>query len=442
LRFQHGPGTTANPVGAPLKNEHNILVALRRLGVMLSYNRFADQMLVAGLEGFGPELDDHAVVSLRLTIDRQFGFLPNKDYFYDVLANAALANSFHPIFDYFDTLSWDRQPRLDKWLTTYGGAKDTPYTNAAGRLMLLASVRRLRRPGCKFDEMLVLEGPQGTNKSSALKLLAVDDDWFLDDLPLGAASKDMIEQMTGKWIVEIADLHKKQKTDVNKIKAQLSRTEDRARLAYGRLAKSVRRSCVFFGTTNEDKYLEDPTGERRFWPIFTQRFDLEMLAHDRDQLWAEAVEMEARGESIRMDASLWTEAAIEQSQRSIVDPWYEHLDELLGEMNGKILNSDVWRLVGLTPDKMKRTDTLRIATVMRQLGFECGSLRFTISGQHGRKARGFVRGAAGSGREVQIFVRESVHDRRLSVHIGNSPEEAAAQEYQAAFLNGHDAEPF
>jgi hypothetical protein len=167
-----------------------------------------------------------------------------------------------------------------------------------------------------------------------------------------------------------------------------------------------------------------------------------MLAHDRDQLWAEAVEMEARGESIRMDASLWTEAAIEQSQRSIVDPWYEHLDELLGEMNGKILNSDVWRLVGLTPDKMKRTDTLRIATVMRQLGFECGSLRFTISGQHGRKARGFVRGAAGSGREVQIFVRESVHDRRLSVHIGNSPEEAAAQEYQAAFLNGHDAEPF
>lgn len=425
--------------GPPLKNERNILVALRRLGVGLSYNRFADRLLIEGLEGFGPELNDAAVTSLWLTIDRTFGFRPTKSYFYDVLTNAALANSFHPIFDYFATLEWDGTPRLDTWLIRYGGAKDTPYVRAISRLTLLAAVRRLRVPGCKFDEMPVLEGLQGTNKSSALKILAVNDEWFTDDLPLGASSKELIEQLTGKWIIEIADLHKRGRPEINKVKAQLSRTEDRARLAYGKLAVSVKRQFVFFSTTNEEKYLEDPTGERRFWPVFTQRFDLDALTQDRDQLWAEAVILEQRGESIRMDASLWNEAAIEQSKRSVVeiDPWYEHLDELLGERDGKILNSDIWRLVGLTPDKMKRDDTFRIANVMRRLGFAPASLRFKVNGIN-KKHRGFVRGEDADTREQQLVVR--ITDSGVTITL-MSLEEQVAQGGHQYQLNGHEV-PF
>lgn len=439
MRFDHALTRDGN-VGAPLKTERNILVALRRLGVRLSYNEFADRLLIDNLEGHGPELTDAAMVSLRLTVDRLFGFLPNKDYFYDVVVNAARANTFHPVLSYFDSLAWDTRPRIDTWLIDYGGAKDTPYVRAVSRLMLVAAVRRQKQPGCKFDEMPVLEGPQGTNKSSALKLLAVDEDWFLDDLPLGASSKEMIEQMTGKWIVEIADLHKRGRPDVNRVKAQLSRTEDRARLAYGKIATSVKRQCVLFATTNEDKYLEDPTGERRFWPILTGRFNLEALAQDRDQLWAEAVAAEATDESIRMDQTLWGEAAKEQAERSIIDPWVQHLEEMLGDMNGKILNSDVWRLVGLTPDKMKRNDTLRIANVMRQLGFERASLRFCIGNETGRKAKGFVRGERERDREVQIMVFESPSGR-VSVRNNIGPEEAV-QMAQADFLNGHDHVPF
>lgn len=427
LRFDHAPGANGG-VGAPLKSERNILVALRRLGVQLSYNTFADRMLVVGLEGFGPELNDNAVTSLWLTIDRLFGFRPNKSYFFDVLINAALANSFHPVFDYLDNLEWDGTARLDKWLTTYGGAKDTPYTNAVGRLILVAAVRRLRVPGAKFDEMPVLEGPQGTEKSTALKTLAVNDDWFLDDLPLGAASKDMIEQMSGKWIIEIADLHTRKGADVNKIKAQLSRTEDRSRLAYGKLAESVKRKCVFFGTTNDEKYLSDPTGNRRFWPVLTQRFNIEALREDRDQLWAEAVAAERGGEGIRMNHELWAEAAQEQVQRVVVDPWVEHLEELLGNMQGKILNSDVWRLVGITPDKMRRNDTLRVAQVMKQLGFENGSLRFEVNGRSHIKARGYVRGDSAGVRGTQLIVK--MIDDRVMVVSKDVSEVASEREVQ------------
>jgi predicted P-loop ATPase len=418
LRFDHAPGADGG-VGAPLKSERNILVALRRMGVRLSYNRFADRLLIDGIDGFGPELNDAAVTALWLTIDRLFGFRANKSYFYDVLTNAALANTFHPVLDYLDNLEWDGLPRIDKWLTVFGGAKDTPYTNIVGRLMLLAAVRRLRQPGCKFDEMMVLEGPQGTNKSTALKVLAINEDWFTDDLPLGANSKVMIEQMTGKWIIEVADLHRRKGATVEDIKAQLSRTEDRARLAYGKLSTSVRRQCVFFATTNEDRYLNDPTGERRFWPVFTRHFNITELMEVRNQLWAEAVALEASGASIRMDQKLWAEAALEQSARSMVDPWSEHIEDLLTLddklQEGKILASDLWELVNVSPDKRNQKDNNRLGRIMRSLGFERKSLRFDIDGKS-KKAWGYARGNTAQ----QIYVVRNKDTNTFRVNFGQA----------------------
>src|SRR5262249_3402526 len=154
------------------------------------------------------------------TVHRRFGFKAQKTDFFDMVEDFALNNRIHPLFNYLDNLRWDGAPRLDSWLINYGSAKDTPYVRTIGKLMLIAAVRRLRRPGCKFDEMAVLEGPQGTNKSTALKVLAVNEDWFTDDLPLGSTSKVKMEQLKGKWIIEIADLHKQKSADVNRIKAQ------------------------------------------------------------------------------------------------------------------------------------------------------------------------------------------------------------------------------
>lgn len=397
--------------GKPLPTERNIIVAMRRLGVTVFYDRFANKLIIEGLADFGPELSDAAMTRLRLVIDRRFAIRIKKEYFYDVVGDQAQYNKVHPVLQYLDKLQWDGVQRLDKWLITYGKAKNTPYVQAVSKLMLIAAVRRLRRPGAKFDEMAVLEGIQGTNKSTALKVLAVNEEWYTDELPLGSSSKEMIEQLTGKWIIEIADLHKRGGADVNRIKAQLSRTEDRARLAYERLTGTLKRQCVFFGTTNEDRYLKDPTGERRFWPVMTGGFDIEALKLDRDQLWAEAVAREATGESIRMDKSLWEEAAQEQSGRAVIDPWTEVIESAIGSLNGKIRANDVWTIIGMPIDRRTTRDSTRVSNAMKQLGFRHASLRFS-----GDKAKGYCRGTPNEELEEIIAYRDRV-DGALRVQM-------------------------
>jgi hypothetical protein len=223
----------------------NIRIGLLKLGVTLRHDQFADRILISGLPGFGPALEDAAVNRLWLLFSQRFHFRPDLETMRIVLNDTARLNGFHPVRDYLDGLVWDDTPRVDRWLVTYAGAKDNAYTRAVGALTLVAAVRRVRKPGCKFDEMLVLEQPlQGTDKSSALAVLAVHEDWFCDDLPLGADSKRMIESLRGRWIVEAAELSGLRKADVEHLKATLSRRIDRARMAYGRLPVEAPHSAL------------------------------------------------------------------------------------------------------------------------------------------------------------------------------------------------------
>lgn len=362
--------------GLPYKSQSNIRTALRLLGVRLRYDLFHDRLLIEGLEGFGPFLEDDAMTRLWLLIDERYRFRAGKDFFWSVVEDTARRDSFHPVLDYLDSLDWDRVPRLDGWLSQYGGAEDTPYTRAVGSLMLVAAVRRVRSPGCKFDEMLVLEGEQGTNKSSALAIMSVRDDWFSDDLPLNADGKRVIESLAGRWILEAAELKGMRKGDVEHLKAFLSRNTDRARMSYDRLSTEVLRQCVIFGTTNSSQYLRDGTGNRRFWPIRIARFDLEALRRDRDQLWAEAAYREAQGEAIRLAPELWPLAASEQQKREVEDPYFLLLQEVLGNMRGKIKASDVWDIIGIPPAQRGPEHNARIGEAMRQLGWVRTKLRF------------------------------------------------------------------
>ena len=142
--------------------------------------------------------------------------------------------------DYLDSLNWDGKPRVDTWLTDYLGVPETPYSRAVGRLLLVAAVRRARHPGCKFDEMLVLENEQGKDKSTALKVLAVREEWFADDLVLNDDPKKQIEQISGKWIVEAGELKGMRRRQAEFLKSFLSRQMDRARMSYGRLVREYR----------------------------------------------------------------------------------------------------------------------------------------------------------------------------------------------------------
>jgi predicted P-loop ATPase len=177
----------------------NVTLAMAKLGVDVSYDAFAKHELIVGLDGFGPRLEDDALNNLRMRIDEEFHFRVRKDWFYDVISDRARRQRFHPVQQYLDRISWDRKPRIDRWLVDYAGAVDTRYVRAVSRIALIAGARRVRRPGSKYDEMLILESPQGCDKSQGLRTLAVNDDWFTDDLPLGADTRRFMESTVGKW---------------------------------------------------------------------------------------------------------------------------------------------------------------------------------------------------------------------------------------------------
>jgi predicted P-loop ATPase len=248
--------------------------------------------------------------------------------------------------------------------------------------------------------MLILESIQGKEKSEALKALAIQEDWFCDDVPLNADGKKVIEQLMGKWIVEAADLSGMKKVEVEHLKAMLSRQVDRARLAYGRQPTEQPRSSIVVGTTNSPKYLKDLTGNRRFWPVKVTKIDLAALKRDRDQLWAEAVTREEAGASIRLDPSLWGAAAVEQSERTVQDPWHELLADVLGDLQGKLAAADVWRIVGVDPGHRVQEHNVRLGQVMKDLGFGPNK-PLQIDG---KKQRAYARGSEEEQEKQHIIV--------------------------------------
>lgn len=366
----------ADKDGKPYANQYNIRLALTKMGVRVRYDRFADRPAITGLDGFGPHMDDAALTRMRLRMDEEHNLRITKEFFCDVVEDAARRDSFHPVVDYLASLTWDGTPRLDGWMTSYLQADDSEYTRAVGTLMLVAAFRRVRQPGCKFDEMVVLESEQGKAKSSALAVLAVHEDWFNDDLPLNAEAKLVIERTQGRWIIEAGELSGMGKKGVEHLKAFLARRRDSSRMAYGRLTRDAPRHFIVIGTTNDDTYLTDNTGNRRFWPVRVRDIDLEALTRTRDQLWAEAAARESAGASIRLDRALWLDAAVEQEGRRLVDPLVPVLADVFGGLNGKVRSKNLWDVIG-TPIGL-RTPELerRLGAAVRELGFERKQRRF------------------------------------------------------------------
>ena len=278
-------GRMANPAVAPApvgmkwvlgqggrireRNYPNAMTAIAALGIECRHDVFHDKKVVAGdmTDNLGPELSDTIARAVRERIIEQFGFDPGKDNVQEGLEWACERVRFDPMVDYFAGIEWDGRPRLDQWLPTYLGAEDTPLNRAFGRKTLMAAVRRVRQPGCKFDFMLVLEGPQGIGKSTALKVLAGGDENFSDQKLDLQDPKMQQEAVSGIFIYEIAELESTRKAEVETVKTFLSRTSDNIRPAYARFRVDRPRRCIFIGTTNagkHDGYLQDPSGNRRF----------------------------------------------------------------------------------------------------------------------------------------------------------------------------------
>lgn len=387
--------------GNPYPTPHNIRVSIQKQGARLWWDEFADRKFIEGFDGFGPHLDDKAVVRLWINAQERHQLRVGKEFFHDVVSDFALSNRRHPVRLYLEEVSgtWDETPRVETWLIDYAGAEDTPYVRAVSRLSLVAAVRRILQPGCKFDEMPILEGPQGGGKSSLLRTLCPDESWFTDDLPLDGDAKRFIEAVKGKWIIEAGELKGMRKAEADALKSALSRQVDRARMAYGREPVELARQCVIFGTTNSERYLKDTTGNRRYWPVRCGALKVASLALVRDQLWAEAARLEADGASIRLDPSLYPHAAEAQDARQQTDPFHELLEAALSGLVGKLRAQDAWSIIGKSePGHRTQDDMNRLGECMRNLGWERRQRRFD-----GRVEWCYVKGNAAEKERSIVF---------------------------------------
>jgi putative DNA primase/helicase len=220
--------------------------------------------------------------------------------------------------EYLEKLEWDRVPRIETWLTDVLGVNASEYSAKVGKRWLISAVARVMRPGCKADSVMILEGGQGAGKSTAMGVLG--GEWFMDT-PFALGDKDSFQAIRGKWIVELGELDSFNKAESTKAKQFFSASTDTYRESYGRRTNDVPRQCVFVGTTNQEEYLKDATGNRRYWPVFCNKVDLEQLREIRDQLWAEALFCFEAGDIwwVNKDESkMFAEA---QDERFVVDEW-------------------------------------------------------------------------------------------------------------------------
>ena len=277
--------------------------------------------------------------------------------------------SRHEVQDWLRMLAWDQTPRLDTWVSTLIGSPDTPYTRAAGRNFWLGMMARVWRPPVQVDHMLVLEGPQGIGKTSALR--ALGGSWYLA-LNESVMSKDFFHLLPGHLLVEIAELDSFHHAEVTRIKQAISTPSDTFRPPYGRHPQTYHRSCVFVGTTNEDQYLRDPTGARRFWPVICGDIDLPALLAQREQLFAEAYALFKQGKLTWWEMP--QEARDEQETRQESDVWEENIQDYL-KLHSEVTITELLSHVGKPLYEQDRRDQWRMAAILRRHGWKRESVR-------------------------------------------------------------------
>lgn len=387
---------------------HNITLILENDHKLeaIVFNQLADGMEIKGEvpwkhpAKFWRDADDAQLISY---IDSYYGTFSARNYEIAV-TKVADDRSYHPIREYLNELPpWDGVPRAETLLFLYLGAEDNRYVRAVIRKTLCAAIARVLSPGIKFDNILVLNGPQGAGKSTLIAKLG--GSWYSDSLALTDMNdKTAAEKLQGYWLLEIGELAGMKKADIDKVKAFISRQDDKYRASFGRRVTPHPRQCVFFGTTNSEKgYLRDITGNRRFWTVKTPGGGLkrtwQLTDDDVRQIWAEALVYVRAGEKLYLDADLEILAKEEQREAMEYDEREglvrEYLDRLLPDnwlsmsvyerreyihssddptlpegkaLREKISNIEIWcECFGKRQEDLKPADSYAIASIMERI---------------------------------------------------------------------------
>lgn len=346
-------------------------------------------------------MTDKDDAGIRHYIEKTYG-ISNISKTKDALDIILSANSFHPLKDYLNSLSWDGESRVDTLFIDYLGADDNEYVRAVTRKALVAAIARIYKPGTKFDNMLTLVGSQGIGKSTILNKLG--GVWFSDSFNFHLlGKKDAFEQLQGAWIIEVGELTGLKKADIEGAKNFLSKREDRYRVAFGKRNEYFPRQTVFFGSTNNQNFLRDATGNRRFWPVQTmvqsptKNVFIDFTEEERGQVWAEAIELYKQKEPLYLSArinaiaeSVQTDYAEKDDRVGMIqkyldtklpDEWdqmdifsrraYLAGDELQPEgknTRGQVCAAEIWcEVLGGTTKDMHNQNTKFIHDIMQNL---------------------------------------------------------------------------
>lgn len=315
--------------GQPLATIDNVWLILEHdplLKDKFALNQFSGRDEVSGTLPWRQEdtrrlWSDSDNAGLYWYLERGYGITGRKNID-DALSLQCQRHAFNDMTAWLEGLDWDGVPRLDTLFIDYLGADDTPYIRAITRKAFTAAVARAMTPGVKYDQMLILSGPQGIGKSTILRKLSKGR--FSDSIRT-FEGKESSELLQGVWLVEIAELEAFRNSDVNRIKQFVSQQADRFRAAYGRHVAERPRCCVFFGTTNSTAYLQDRTGNRRYWSVDVgQRPPMKSVFRDLDsevdQLWAEAVTRWKEGEPLDLPVELEGDAREDQEAHREASP--------------------------------------------------------------------------------------------------------------------------
>lgn len=315
------------------------------------------------------DIDD---INFTVLLQREFGLLRISQE----IISAAIRCRGHQCLkneprNWLHNLRWDGRHRVDRFFCHYLGGLENGYTFAVSRNFWIGMVARVYKPGCQLDNMVILEGKQGIYKSKALE--AIGGKWYMEAAE-EITSKDFFGALAGKLIVEIADLDSFSRADTNRIKKVITCRTDRYRQPYGRATQDHPRQSIFVGTTNEQHYLRDSTGARRFWPITCGHIDLDGIRRDREQIFAEAV-------TRYLDNEDWykvpqDETLSEQEDRRQYDEW-ENIVSLFIKESCKSETSltEVAAQVGVDRGKLDINIQRRLGSILRRLGWLSRTIR-------------------------------------------------------------------
>lgn len=372
--FYEEHGIACSRSGHPICNVDNVLRVFENLEEMKGlvwYDEFHAKYFT--MQGGDKPREWADIDDLRLTahLQRNLGFQRLSD---DIVHKAIMVyaerSPRNEPRDWMASLTWDGTPRIENFFIDSLGVEPSEYSKAASKNWWLCMAARILRPGCKVDNMVILEGGQGKFKSTALNV--VGGKWYAEALE-SPLSKDFYMALHGKLIVEVAELDSFRRAEDTLIKRLLTCHTDRYRPPYGRIAQDFARHCIFVGTTNEKAYLRDHTGARRFWPIKIGEIQLQKIREEREQLFAEAV---AR---MKADEPWWEmpeeETRAEQEARRQEDEWESVITAYLDRKTEITVKEVATEAIKIDVSKLDLLVQRRIAKIMHSVGWTKHNLR-------------------------------------------------------------------